>query len=85
MSEPICFECVNCMKLKMVVETPVQTGPMRGHNTVQTILGAACKLSSVPIGGPTTTLECSEFEQRSEPITLRKPEPAPAAAGANHG
>jgi hypothetical protein len=71
---PICFECVHCMKLKMVVSTPLQDGPMRGHNAVQTIIGAACKLSSVPIGGPTTTLECSEFQQREGEIVLKKPE-----------
>jgi hypothetical protein len=73
MDKPICFECVHYMKLKMVVSAPLQNGPMRGHTAVQTIEGAACKLASVPIGGPTITLECSEFEQRSEPVMMRKP------------
>jgi hypothetical protein len=81
MSEkPICFECVHYMKLKMMVEMPIEAGPMRGRTTVQTIEGAACKLASVPIGGPTVTLECSEFEQRLEPALMKKPEPAMADA-----
>lgn len=71
--KPICFECQNYMKLKMMVSAPLQEGPMRGHHAIQTIEGAACKLASVPVGGPTVTLECSEFVQRIEPVVMRKP------------
>jgi hypothetical protein len=77
MKSPICFECVHCMKLKMYVEGQA---PGIIGTAVQIIEGAACKLASVPIGGPTTTVECSEFQQRSAPIEMRKPSSADKAA-----
>lgn len=81
MNEPICVKCRYCMKLNIMLTVPAkQAGIQIEGMASQMITGYACQLTSVPISNFSMPLECSEFEERSEPFLMKKPRPVVADA-----
>jgi hypothetical protein len=80
MANGICPECVNAMKIKMLVRAPVDPRVLKNAVPTRVVECIACKLCQAPIGDLAEPLECSEFIQREEPILMVRPEEIAADA-----